>query len=288
MTEVWMNLYWCDIRCFFWLGCRSLQGLRDVFLHPLYWLSGELAHVTLLKWQLPVKQWSNHQVITGSLTKSNQYWYKEKKYIPKWKNTVLNWLLKLLFPIIDPKWHILLWYRWTKLTEQIQWRIYPETWIQLLDPVILSSIWSLSAPGCPEVPTVPETVPVQGRPQLPYNGWTHNQGTLQHKGQVFFSGSSFQPYFWPTFAPKPITQMRMRAHLSSLSHWPIDCVSQCRAIQKPVLLILYTDIVDIPRVEFHHAWWGVCCKEWLLIDLTCRLLPTAFCSLLNAESRSLH
>lgn len=121
--------------------------------------------------------------------------------------------------------------------------------------VVWSPVWSstLSAAGRPEVPTVPQTISVQGWAKLPHYGWTHNQGTPQ----VFFTGSFFQPNFWPTFTPKPITQ-RMRAHISSLSHWSTDCISQCKAIQKPVLLILYTVIADISRVGFHHVFAEGC------------------------------
>lgn len=47
--------------------------------------------------------------------------------------------------------------------------------------LLWSFFWSytLSASRRPEVPTVPQTVQVQGWPQLPHYGWTHNQGT-QH------------------------------------------------------------------------------------------------------------
>lgn len=53
------------------------------------------------------------------------------------------------------------------------------------------TVWPLSfnpaAPGRPEVPGVPQTVQVQGRTQLPYNGWAQQQGThMQPHTHTFF------------------------------------------------------------------------------------------------------
>lgn len=47
--------------------------------------------------------------------------------------------------------------------------------------------------------------------------------------------------------------MRMRANISSLSHWPTDCVSQSKTIQKAVPLVLCTVIVAI--LVCWLVWW---------------------------------
>lgn len=143
--------------------------------------------------------------------------------------------------------------------------------------LLWSFFWSynLLAPGRPEVPTVPETVQVQGWPQLPHYGWTHNQGT-QHTNPKFAVRFSLlavasKLIFDQSLPPRSSLKWGWDLIFLHWKHWPTECVSQGMAIQKLVVLVI---------VFLMQRWvWlflvRVCNMERPLIDLSCKLSPTS-------------
>ena len=99
-------------------------------------------------------------------------------WFPKFLDHVL---CPLFLPELCTHKKSLLGYRWNvvKLMDPIKPARVGYLFVSFHRNVMWSSVWpsSSAAPGCPEVPTVPETVQIQGRPQLPHHGWTQHQGT---------------------------------------------------------------------------------------------------------------
>lgn len=148
-----------------------------------------------------------------SLTKSNQYCDKENKNIYQSKRTLCeigSW--RCFVPNIDPKWHILLWSRWNKLTansENVARKMDPGVRFHLFDPLFDHLPFqlqdSLKCQQCHK----------QFRSKAGLNYHTMAEHTIKVHYSFLFTGSSFQPNLVPTFAPK----QRMRDHISSLTHW---------------------------------------------------------------------